>query len=152
MKNSDRMEWMVEKLTETGITSLTFLLTSNVERKTINLERLHKAAISAIKQSGRLWIPELHGPVKFSDLITKPFGGRHIASAGHKETPRLIDRISTPGDHLVLIGPEGDFSTAEFNLALVNGFHPVSLGGATLRTETAAFHACVAMNLAIGRS
>ncbi len=152
MKNSDRMEWMVEKLTETGITSLTFLLTSNVERKTINLERLHKAAISAIKQSGRLWIPELHGPVKFSDLITKPFGGRHIASAGHKDTPRLIDRISIPGDHLVLIGPEGDFTIAEFNLALENGFHPVSLGGATLRTETAAFHACVAMNLAIGRS
>ena len=152
MKTSERMEWMVEKLTEIGITSLTFLLTANIERKAINMDRLEKTAISAIKQSGRVWLPELRGPIKFSELITRASGHRFIASAGHKDAQRLIDRIPANDEHLVLIGPEGDFNEQEFNQAIEAGFLPVSLGNATLRTETAAVHACVAMNLSAGRN
>lgn len=150
LKNSDRMEWLVEKVTEIGATSISFLRSEHIERDTINRERLQRSAVSAIKQSGRLWIPEILGPLNFNESLTHTAPNRFIASANHKEAGRLIDLAPATGDVLVLIGPEGDFSTSEFNLAVDKGFLPVSLGLATLRTETAAMVAVAAMNMARG--
>lgn len=151
LKTADRMEWLVEKVTEIGATSITFLRTEKTERGTINRERLTRSAISAIKQSGRIWLPDIRGPLNIADVLEQAPACRFIASAGHKEAGRLIDLAPKTGEVLMLIGPEGDFSALEFNHAIAHGFMPVSLGPATLRSETAAMVAAAAINMARGR-
>jgi 16S rRNA (uracil1498-N3)-methyltransferase len=59
-KNIDRFEWFLEKATEIGIDEITPLLTSHSERKTINAERLEKILVSAMKQSLKAYLPQLH--------------------------------------------------------------------------------------------
>jgi 16S rRNA (uracil1498-N3)-methyltransferase len=58
-KNADRMEWFIEKAVELGLTKVTFLMAKNNERNLINIERLEKIAISAMKQSKRYYLPEI---------------------------------------------------------------------------------------------
>ena len=77
----------------------------------------------------------------------QPEGDRFIAHCieGYKATDdkrALKDKIVRGHTTTILIGPEGDFSPQEVNWALVNGYQPVSLGAARLRTETAAIVAC----------
>ena len=68
-KNTDRIEFFVEKATEIGIDKITFLLTNHSERKVLKMERIQKIAISAMKQSGNFQLPELVEVTKFSDFL-----------------------------------------------------------------------------------
>ena len=68
-KNMDRIEWYLEKATEMGISKLTFLICERSERKQVNMERLEKIAIAAMKQSKRFYLPELDGPIRFEDFL-----------------------------------------------------------------------------------
>jgi 16S rRNA (uracil1498-N3)-methyltransferase len=146
-KNADRMEWFVEKAVEIGVDKITFFQSKNSERKTINLERVEKIAISAMKQSQQTWLPTIKGVVTFKEILKDLAAQKFIAHVDSQNPVHLKD-VAKPNDHyLVLIGPEGDFSHEELELASQNNFQKVSLGSNRLRTETAGLVACEIMNL-----
>ena len=147
-KQLDRMEWFVEKATEIGIDAITFLNCRYSERREINTARVEKILISAMKQSYKTRLPQLTGITTFQDFISKPFhGSKFIAHCAEGEKS-LLKAIYPAGENaLILIGPEGDFSTEEISLAIAQGFQPVTLGLSRLRTETAALMACHTIHL-----
>jgi 16S rRNA (uracil1498-N3)-methyltransferase len=143
-KSPDRMEWMVEKISEIGFHEMTLLETMHSERSFLKTDRLHKKVISACKQSLKYRIPVLHPTIKLPDLFkSKEFEGyqKFIAYVDEKHEKHLFDAASPNGKYLILIGPEGDFDPKEIQSAFENGFQPVSLGKSRLRTETAALAA-----------
>ncbi|MDR1004990.1 MAG: 16S rRNA (uracil(1498)-N(3))-methyltransferase [Prevotellaceae bacterium] len=147
-KHSDRTEWLAEKATEIGIDELTFLQCRFSERKVLKTERIHKILVSAAKQSLKARLPQLNGLTDFRAFVTRPFAGqKFIAHCYEGDKLQLKDELRQGEDAVVMIGPEGDFSEEEVQLALANGFRPVSLGKSRLRTETAALVACHLMNL-----
>lgn len=147
-KLMDRVEWFAEKATEIGFDELTFLNCRYSERRVIKLERIEKIVVSAVKQSLKARMPQLHELTDFDKFIRQPFSGQKcIAHCYPGEKPLLKDILHPEEDALVLIGPEGDFSEEEVVLAIENGFQPISLGASRLRTETAALVAVHLMNL-----
>ena len=142
-KNPDRMEWLVEKATEIGINTLTWLRCHNSERREIKLHRLYKIAISAMKQSQKTFLPQINEMIDFNKFISQPFDGyKMIAHCRNDEKHLIKDLYKPDGNVLIMIGPEGDFSNEEIKDAITAGFAPVSLGKSRLRTETAALVAC----------
>lgn len=139
-KNPERVEWFLEKATEIGIGRIIFLKSQHSERKTIKTERMDRILVAALKQSVKALKPSLEPLVPFDELVKRPFDGqKFICHCHHGEKP-LLNATCKPGSPaLVLIGPEGDFSLEEVQLAEQNGFVSVSLGDTRLRTETAAF-------------
>ena len=146
-KNNDRIEWFIEKAIEIGIDRISFLLCERSERKQVNLERLDKVVVSAMKQSVKAYKPEVSDIIPFKDFIKEiQPGGNYIAHLEeHERTP--LHQIPLQESICVLIGPEGDFSPQEIKLAYDKGIKPVTLGNSRLRTETAALVACHTLNL-----
>ena len=148
-KLMDRNEWFVEKAVEIGVDEITFLKTDHSERDVVKLERIEKIAVSAMKQSQKAKLPVLNGMTPLRALIEKGFDGdKFIAHCEPGSKVLLQDVVKSGHNSLVLIGPEGDFSPAEIEMALKAGFRPISLGPSRLRTETAALVAVHIMNLA----
>jgi len=145
-KNIDRIEWFVEKATEIGIDTISFIQCQNSERRVVNMERIEKKAISAMKQSGQAWLPELKPMAKVQAIIHEPCDHKFIAHVDHANSKHLKE-APPHSSYLVLIGPEGDFTQQELKAAIDNGFQKVSLGASTLRTETAGLAACHILNL-----
>ncbi len=150
-KNIERLEWMVEKCTEIGVDEITPLLCRFSERKTLRIDRLEKVVLSAAKQSLTPYLPVVNDLTPFDEFIqnhsANAEGGLYIAHCYEKDKRELKDEILANTRHqtpniTILIGPEGDFSEAEIDLALQNGYVPVSLGNSRLRTETAGVVAC----------
>lgn len=151
-KNIERLEWAIEKCTEIGVDEITPLLCRFSERKTLRIDRLEKIILSAAKQSLTPYLPVLHDLTPFDEFIkthsANEASGLYIAHCYEKDKRELKDEItlnstlSTLNSITILIGPEGDFSEPEIDLALKNGYVPVSLGNSRLRTETAAVVAC----------
>ena len=142
-KNMDRLEWFAEKATEIGIDAITCLNCRFSERKEVKPARLEKILVSAMKQSQKATLPVLTGMTDFCTFVTQPFDGRKFIAHCEEGDKKLLKQLYQPGENaLVLIGPEGDFSPEEIELALKNGFLPISLGESRLRTETAALVAC----------
>jgi 16S rRNA (uracil1498-N3)-methyltransferase len=141
-KNLDRMEWLIEKAVEVGIERLTFLRCAHSERRELKLERLEKIAVSALKQSGQAWLPRLDEITDFADFMQEiDPATTFIAHLEAGERTALAQVIGSAPRCCVLIGPEGDFSPGEIELALNRGVRPVTLGASRLRTETAALAA-----------
>lgn len=150
-KNSDRIEWFLEKATEIGISIFTPLLCRFSERKNINNGRLEKIAVAAMKQSLKAWLPQLHPLTPFQEFVRLPFPGKKLIAHCYDGAKPHLKELVSPGEPiLVLIGPEGDFSPEEVQLAMENGFLEISLGNSRLRTETAAMMACMTVALANG--
>ncbi len=147
-KNIERMEWFLEKAIETGIDEISFLKCRHSERKEIKIERLHRIAVSAMKQSLKSFLPKINPIIDFNKFIsgklidiklicTMPSVGKNIG----------FNSNYLPGNNLIaLIGPEGDFHSDEVNFAMKHGFKPTSLGASRLRTETAALNVCTLFN------
>jgi 16S rRNA (uracil1498-N3)-methyltransferase len=146
-KNADRIEWFVEKAVEIGVDKITFFQSKTSERKTINLERIEKIAVSAMKQSQQAWLPRILGIVSFKELLNEKVHQKLIAYVDANNPVHLKNVIKANSSYLILIGPEGDFSLEELQLALDNKFQKVSLGENRLRTETAGLVACQTINL-----
>jgi len=147
-KNIDRYEWFLEKATEIGIDEVIPVISRYSERKDVKPERLEKVMISAIKQSIKAFLPVLSPLQTFRETIKTPFTGlRFIAHCNEGEKVLLRDVVVKGKDVMILIGPEGDFSNEEVELAVKEGFIPISLGDSRLRTETAAVVACHTVNL-----
>jgi 16S rRNA (uracil1498-N3)-methyltransferase len=146
-KNTDRFEWMLEKATEFGVDEITPVICARSERRDLRSDRLQKILLSAMKQSFQTFLPVLNEPVSFSDLITRPSEHRFICHL-ESENPTPLKNAAPPGgNHLVLVGPEGDFGPEEIALAKENGFRCVSLGPTRLRTETAGVAVCCTYSL-----
>ncbi len=147
-KNIARMEWLVEKLTEIGFTKLIPIECHTSERTVLKTERLKKIAIEAMKQSGRVYLPEIEELTSFEDLINKSNlfkGAKFIPHCNNSDRRTLSSMYKRGENALLLIGPEGDFTKEEIQLALENGFIPLNLNEHTLRTETAALVAAIAV-------
>lgn len=142
-KMNERYEWFLEKATEIGVDTITPIICDHSERKAIKNDRFDKILQSAMKQSLHYYMPELQEAISFRDFITQPFSGqKFIAHCEETERTSLKNALQHSADVLILIGPEGDFSSAEIKLAIASGFKPVTLGNTRLRTETAAVVAC----------
>lgn len=146
-KNIDRIEWFLEKATEIGIDEITPIICERSERKDLKTERLRKVITSAVKQSIKAYHPVLNEPVRFKDFIANTtMRNKYVAHCIDTDKKAFKDSFVANSDYLVIIGPEGDFTTSEVNQALASGFNPVTLGDARLRTETAALEACFEIN------
>ncbi|GAB3654498.1 16S rRNA (uracil(1498)-N(3))-methyltransferase [Echinicola sediminis] len=149
-KNTDRMEWMLEKITEIGFHEISFIKTSHSERSFLKQDRLEKKMISACKQSLKTRLPKIHSLVSFEDLIHDPVFNTYekfIAYVDENNQQHLYDLASKNSPYLVLIGPEGDFSEEEIKQAFDHGFKACSLGHSRLRTETAGLAAVHALSM-----
>jgi len=147
-KNMDRFEWFVEKATEIGIDEITPLLCEHSERKVVKTDRLEKIAISAMKQSLKAYKPIINELTNIFDLVNKDFNGeKFIAHCEENHKNLLKSTYTKDKGTLILIGPEGDFSSEEIKIALNNQFTEISLGESRLRTETAGIVACHTINL-----
>lgn len=149
-KSMDRVEWFLEKATETGIDEVSLIDCINSERVIVKTERLNKVAVSAIKQSLKAYLPKVNPIVEFKKFlaVASNFNGqKFIAHCAEGNKVHLKDLYQKGNNALVLIGPEGDFTEEEVKSALDNGFKEISLGESRLRTETAALYACTAVNI-----
>ncbi len=144
LKNPDRFEWFVEKSVELGIDEITPLICKNSEKQNVRQERINNIIISAMKQSLKAKITRLNTPADFSDFITnKQPGILMIAHCNNSLERKGIANIYKRGENaVILIGPEGDFSSEEITSATKKGYISVHLGQARLRTETAGIAAC----------
>ena len=149
-KNIDRIEWFLEKATEVGIQEITPVICEHSERKEVKLDRLNKVVVAAMKQSLKAYLPKLNPAVSFKQFLREiPKEGVQKAIAHCVDAEKkYLNQVLEPAQHyIILIGPEGDFSEEEIDLALQMGFHPISLGEARLRTETAALATCMEVSL-----
>ncbi len=149
-KNSDRLEWFLEKAIEFGIDEISLLQCRHSERAKINMDRLEKKAVSAMKQSLNLFMPRLHSLSKFDAFVKKMASSEEQRFIAYVDAsiPQHLKEAARPGHAAcVLIGPEGDFAPEEIAAARNAGFVPVSLGKSRLRTETAGMAACHILNL-----
>lgn len=140
-KNADRLEWFVEKATELGMTKLSFIRCERSERKQLNLARLEKIAIAAIKQSKRFYLPQIFALDSFDEFVQKYPNGY----IGHCYDGPKIGLKSLDNNRPFLIGPEGDFTQKEIDLALIQHYEAVDMSSYRLRTETAALLATTAL-------
>ena len=154
-KNNDRFEWFVEKATELGVDRIVPLIGEHSERKVYKTDRAARIALSATKQSLKARIPEIVEPVSVRSFVADaPQDDKSlklIAYCFEGETLRtsIKQALASYGgtEITVLIGPEGDFSPEEAQLAIDHGYIPIHLGNSRLRTETAAVTAVEAVYL-----
>lgn len=146
LKNTNRLEWFLEKATEIGVAEIIPLVCERTEKTAFKLERMKSILVSAMLQSQQTYLPVLHEPVPFNKLVTQQLDNctKYIAHCEDENSkqPLANKLINLPiaigiTNKLILIGPEGDFTKQEIDGALQNNFIPVSLGNTRLRTETA---------------
>jgi 16S rRNA (uracil1498-N3)-methyltransferase len=142
-KMNDRYEWFLEKATEIGIHEITPIICDRSERKVVNKERFEKIILTAMKQSNELYLPKLNEAMTFKEFIKTQNKGLQLIAHCEETDKKSLKSVLKPNENItMLIGPEGDFSEKEIELALENNYIPVSLGNTRLRTETAAIVAC----------
>lgn len=149
-KLNDRYEWMLEKMTEMGVHEITPIICRHSERKVLKRDRMERIIVSAVKQSWKAYKPQINAPITFVDFIkNNQFQQQFIAhcNGGCGSDSHLKNRAKPHSEVAVLIGPEGDFSESEVDLASQNGWIKTGLGSSRLRTETAALAACFTLNL-----
>jgi len=137
-KSNDRFEWFLEKATEIGVGEIIPIITEHSERKKIRFDRYEKILVSGMKQSMNPYLPILRPLSKFEKVIDK-FSGfdRFISHCMDDDKKEFFSEINPENNTVILIGPEGDFSIKELQLAIKNKWEGVSLGKQRFRTETA---------------
>lgn len=142
-KVNDRLEWMLEKAVELGLNELSIIITKRTERKKINIERLYKIALAAAKQSKNPWLLKINEPSDFSQFLKQDINGDgFIAHCDEGKERLILKNYNIKGNVSVLIGPEGDFTKDEIELAVQKGYKPAILTHNILRAETAAIYVC----------
>jgi 16S rRNA (uracil1498-N3)-methyltransferase len=142
VKSMDRFAWLLEKATEIGVSSITPIITANSERRQLSPEKVEAIVLAAMKQSRQTWMPVLHPVISHQQWMKSlPVSKKLIAHCRQSERTLLAHNYLPGEDVYLLIGPEGDFTEPEVNMAVHLGCIPVSLGAQRLRTETAALQA-----------
>jgi len=146
-KNMERFEWFLEKATEIGITEITPLLCHRTERKQVKMDRMDRILVSAMKQSLKAYKPVLNDPMHMEEFIKMETGGIRGIAYCHGEDRAGLEDLGTNGPFTLLVGPEGDFTELELELALSHAYKPIDLGESRLRTETAAVYITAALSI-----
>lgn len=154
-KNPARFEWLLEKCTEIGVDEITPMICARSEKIKLNDERMQKILIEAMKQSLKSELPKLNSLEKFETLLSSssqrtthnaegiPVRDAQLFIASCEEKSLLMkDAVMKNTNLLVLIGPEGDFTNEELEMAKSKNMKAISLGKSRLRIETAAVVAC----------
>jgi len=138
LKNPDRLEWMLEKAVELEIDEISFIICERTEKPSVNMERMKRIAIAALKQSMGACLPNIYGPLLFDEFLENYNPRWRGFIAWCEERNNILWEVCPQNtDIVVIIGPEGDFSNREVNKAISKGFVPVNLGRKRLRAETA---------------
>ena len=132
-KQNDRIEWMFEKA---------------VEKNRVNISRLERIALSAIKQSAQFYLPKINPLVKLSSIS---LDGNYMAAHCRDDAEKIglveaLGKSKNIKSFSILIGPEGDFSPAEIQRFEQKNVLPISLGNNRLRTETAGLYCAMVLN------
>lgn len=145
LKNEGRFEWFVEKATELGVQTIYPLICERSEKRRLRMDRMKNIMISAMLQSRQVFLPRMTDPLTPAQLYKEDqFQQKFIAHClEHDEKVALPALCSEGLSKIILIGPEGDFTTDELEIAFKKGYVPVSLGPNRLRTETAGIVAAV---------
>ena len=162
LPKAQKMDLIVQKGTELGVTKFIPTLTERVDIKLKGefkkLDRLNRIALEAAKQSKRTVIPTVSEPISFEDALTnmkaldlvivpyenaENFGIKTLFNDENID----ISKIKTVG---ILVGPEGGFELSEINKLKENGAYIVTLGSRILRTETAGFVATSLVQYELG--
>lgn len=145
-KHLERIEWFIEKAVEIGVDEISFFISDNSERKVLKLDRIERKAISAMKQSLKATLPIINHLKSIDEVLSSSndYQSKFVAYVDDQNPVSLFESINDVYKSIVLIGPEGDFSTEEVEMALTHGFRKVNLGKSRLRTETAGIVACSA--------
>ena len=147
-KNHKRIEWMIEKVVEIGIQRVSFLRCKNSIRTKVNLERLNKIALSAMKQTQNTFLPIIDQCIPFFDafdLISSD--QKYIAHLNKNDNLLLSKVLKSEGSRCIFVGPEGDFDENEIEYSLSKNFIEVSLGASRLRTETSGIVSTTILNI-----
>ena len=151
LKNHRRIEWFIEKSVEIGIDEISFIECSRTIRKKININRLNRTAISAMKQSLSAKIPKINSTVSINEFLENNSSSNkficHLQKGSSKTIFDYKQQYKLDCSSSIMIGPEGDFTMNEINFAKKNKFSILSLGQKRLRTETAGFIACHLLNI-----
>ncbi len=149
IKNSSRFEWFLEKATELGVSEIVPLICERTEKTAFKAERMKSILVSAMLQSQQCWLPVLHEPTKFNALVHSSAQQQKFIAHCMDDAKRSLTDLNNESlsSKVILIGPEGDFTPGEIELALQNNFSGVSLGETRLRTETAGIAAAALFRL-----
>jgi len=148
-KTGDRLDFLLEKLTELGADQITPLETQNSERRKFNREKEEHTLIAAIKQSGNPFLPVLYDMTGFHKFITSTKNSnseKYICYCKADDKILLAKLYKPQQDVIICIGPEGDFTGEEIKFAVDNNFIPAGLGEQIMRTETAGIISCGIVN------
>jgi 16S rRNA (uracil1498-N3)-methyltransferase len=141
LKNAVRLEWLFEKATEIGVTSITPLVCERTIHERFKTDRMQQIIQSAMIQSQQTWLPVLSEPMPLLQFITKSSAAQKLIAHCEPLHKTSIQSIEPSDDLLLLIGPEGDFALSEIEAAIAKDFMPIDLGPTRLRTETAGIFA-----------
>lgn len=144
LKNPDRFEWFVEKAVEIGIDEIIPIICQRTEKSVLKMDRLNRIAMAAMKQSMKTILPRIANPQSITEFLenTSTDETKLMAWCETSTENFISENLSSSSKIAIMIGPEGDFSKEEVNIALSKSFIPVSLGASRFRTETAAVLAC----------
>lgn len=142
LKNANRFEWFLEKATEIGVNEIIPLICHRTEKEKFRHDRLKSILVSAMLQSQQCWLPVLHEPIAYELLFRQEevakVSQKFIAHCIENEKRNLADLVNeTLPSQIILIGPEGDFTEQEIDMAIAHHFDAVALGETRLRAETA---------------
>ena len=142
IKNASRFEWFLEKATEIGVNEIIPIICTRTENEKFRGERLQNVLISAMLQSQQCWLPVLHEPIEFKKLVEENKNDQKFIAHCLQQKQQLAfftrdSPLTIHDSSVILIGPEGDFTENEIQLALNKNFQAVALGNTRLRTETA---------------
>lgn len=146
-KQLDRIEWMIEKAVEIGIDEISFIKCKNSERVNLKIDRVKKIVESAVKQSMQSIIPKVNELQEFKHMVKHKADLKLIAHCAGGDKQELHQLHYKNFSILVLIGPEGDFTNEEIELAKSSGFKALSLGNTRLRTETAGLYVTQSLSI-----
>lgn len=155
ISKGDRMEFVIQKAVELGVTEITPLITERCAVK-LNSERWEKKhlqwqkiAISSCEQCGRNVVPTINSPISFSQWIQQSTNQIRL-TLDPKAENRLNQIHYLSNGVRLMIGPEGGLSEHEIYQAAEHGYHGVTMGPRILRTETAALSAIAALQSIYG--
>ncbi len=143
------IESLIQRGTEIGVQAFLFFRADHSERTPEVGPKHLRYAIEACKQCGRLWLPELETAPRLDDVFNLSLGTCLVAS---QELPVVPLRGAVhPGNNVLIVGPEGDFSPRELALMIARGARAISLGDATLRSEVAGMIGAALVQYETGR-
>ena len=147
VKNASRFEWFLEKATEIGVNEIIPLLCERTEKEKFRHERMQGILVSAMLQSQQTWLPVLHEPTTFNEVVKSSRQEQKFIAHCLPNEKRQLSSVLSHQSSIILVGPEGDFTEKEIHLAMENNFAPVALGNTRLRTETAGVVAATVLKI-----